>query len=239
MAQKCCGHYPKESPSMNSLTPPHCAACPFRREERLCMTPDGKHPPDCPTALCAAQAEACLADYEQPEVRRMAREAAIVERESYALRPDGMRLPCRPRILEIVAFAKAMDYRRLGLVFCIGLRAEAKETALIFEAHGLEVVSAVCKVGRIPKTRLGLAEGQLLCPRNPESMCNPLLQARLMNEAQVELNVLLGLCVGHDTLALRQLKAPTTVLAVKDRMLGHNPLAALYSGYFAYLKKPV
>ncbi len=158
---------------MSSLTPPHCAACPFRREERLCMTPDGKHPPDCPTALCAAQAEACLADYEQPEVRRMAREAAIVERESYALRPDGMRLPCRPRILEIVAFAKAMDYRRLGLVFCIGLRAEAKETALIFEAHGLEVVSAVCKVGRIPKTRWGLRKGSSCAPGTPKACATP------------------------------------------------------------------
>jgi Uncharacterized metal-binding protein conserved in archaea len=65
------------------------------------------------------------------------------------------------------------------------------------------------------------------------------MQAAVLNQAQVDLNVLLGLCVGHDTLALRHLKAPSTVLAVKDRLLGHNPLAALYSGYFAYLKKPV
>lgn len=62
-----------------------------------------------------------------------------------------------------------------------------------------------------------------------------------MNCAGVELNVLLGLCVGHDSLVLRHLEAPTTVLAVKDRMLGHNPLAAVHcsASYFNYLKKPV
>ena len=38
----------------------------------------------------------------------------------------------------------------------------------------------------------------------------------------------MGLCVGHDTLFIKHVKSPTTVLAVKDRVLGHNPLAALY-----------
>ena len=72
-------------------------------------------------------------------------------------------------------------------------------------------------------------------------MCNPLLQAELMNRSQVDFNILLGLCVGHDTLALRHLEAPATVLAVKDRMLGHNPLAAVQcsDSYFNYLKTPM
>ena len=65
-------------------------------------------------------------------------------------------------------------------------------------------------------------------------MCNPIGQARLLAEARTELNVLMGLCVGHDSLFFRHSEAPVTVLAVKDRVLGHNPLAAVYlaDGYY-------
>ena len=44
----------------------------------------------------------------------------------------------------------------------------------------------------------------------------------------------MGLCVGHDSLFFRHSEAPVTVLAVKDRVLGHNPLAAVYlaDGYY-------
>ncbi|MDP6393912.1 MAG: hypothetical protein QF466_00465 [Desulfobacterales bacterium] len=43
---------------------------------------------------------------------------------------------------------------------------------------------------------------------------------------------------GHDSLFLRYSKAPCTVLAVKDRLLGHNPLAAIYNidSYYRALK---
>jgi uncharacterized metal-binding protein len=43
--------------------------------------------------------------------------------------------------------------------------------------------------------------------------------------------VIIGLCVGHDMLFTSNSKAPVTTLIVKDRMLGHNPIIALYSGY--------
>ena len=128
-----------------------------------------------------------------------------------------------------------------SLLFCIGLRREAAGAAEIFEAQGLETISAVCKAGGLSKSELGLSGEDLLNPEQPESMCNPVLQAELMNRAQVDFNVLLGLCVGHDTLALRHLEAPATVLAVKDRMVGHNPLAAVQcsGSYFNYLKTPM
>ena len=59
-------------------------------------------------------------------------------------------------------------------------------------------------------------------------MCNPIAQAKLLNEQQTEFNIEIGLCVGHDTLFLRHSKVPTTVMIVKDRVLQHNPVAALY-----------
>jgi uncharacterized metal-binding protein len=56
----------------------------------------------------------------------------------------------------------------------------------------------------------------------------------------VDFNLLLGLCVGHDSLFFRHASAPTTVLAVKDRVTGHNPLAAVYTcgTYYRKINNP-
>jgi uncharacterized metal-binding protein len=59
-------------------------------------------------------------------------------------------------------------------------------------------------------------------------MCNPIAQAEFLNGEETDFNIVLGLCVGHDTLFFKYSKAPVTVLAVKDRALAHNPLGALY-----------
>ena len=53
-----------------------------------------------------------------------------------------------------------------------------------------------------------------------------------------DFNLMLGLCVGHDSMFLKYSEALVSVIAVKDRLLGHNPLAALYSGYYAFLEAP-
>ena len=69
-------------------------------------------------------------------------------------------------------------------------------------------------------------------------MCNPIAQAEIINEEKPDWVILLGLCVGHDTLFLKYCKQPVTVLAVKDRVLAHNPLAAIYlssSRYYGHL----
>lgn len=229
-----------ESPEKEFIAP-HCASCPFKKNERLCNNPGGKHPPNCPTALHAELTSKSRAEFAEPETRKFAQAVARTERESYDLRGPGGNVPIRPRLVEIVDLCKRMNYKRIGLIFCIGLAREAATVAKIFESQGLEVISAICKTGGVSKSELDLEERALLCPENPETMCNPIMQAMLMNEAHVDFNVLLGLCVGHDSLVLKRLDAPTTVLAVKDRMLGHNPLAAIYcaDGYFKYMEKPI
>ena len=34
-------------------------------------------------------------------------------------------------------------------------------------------------------------------------MCNPILQAEKLNEQQTDVNIVMGLCVGHDSLFLQ------------------------------------
>jgi uncharacterized metal-binding protein len=68
-------------------------------------------------------------------------------------------------------------------------------------------------------------------PLKFEAACNPVLQAQLLNNAGTDINIIVGLCLGHDMLFTMNSKAPVTTLIVKDRLLGHNPVIALYSNY--------
>jgi uncharacterized metal-binding protein len=90
----------------------------------------------------------------------------------------------------------------------------------------------LCKCGGIDKTKLGVAkEYKIGSASRFEAGCNPVLQAQLLNDAGTDINVIVGLCIGHDMLFTMNSKAPVTTLIVKDRLLGHNPVIALYSDY--------
>ena len=200
-----------------------CADCTLHGCELRDME---KTPKNCPCKNAELQ-ERAKELYKDEENYKIAHNAAIVESEGYGVL-------CRME--EIMLFCIKCDYKKIGLVFCIGLKNEAKEVVKILRHNGFEVVSAACKNGGIPKSTIGLTEEQTLSGCADETMCNPIGQALLMNEEKTDCNILLGLCVGHDTLVMKHLEAPTTVLAVKDRVTGHNPLAAIY-GAEGYHKK--
>lgn len=153
------------------------------------------------------------------EELRIARTAARVEAEGYGR---------NTRVEEIMSFARQLEMKRLGLAFCSGLKREANIFARILVENGFEVVSAKCKMGAQPKERMGLCDGEKVRPGQFEAMCNPAAQAEYLDDNGVELSIILGLCVGHDTLFIKHARAPVTVLATKDRVLAHNPLGALY-----------
>jgi len=177
-----------------------------------------------------------------PEICEFAHQASVQEAEGYANRHQRPYIlqPTKTRIEEICEFAKKMGYRRLGLIFCIGFIKEAGIVDEIFKAHGFEVVSVVCKAGGTPKEKVGIEDEDKIFQGTDETMCNPIYQARLLNHEKTEFNVLLGLCVGHDSLFFKYAEAPNTVLAVKDRVTGHNPLAAIYlsQSYYQKVKNP-
>jgi uncharacterized metal-binding protein len=114
------------------------------------------------------------------------------------------------------------------LAFCVGLASEAGVIEELLARH-FEVVSVCCKVSGIAKRTFGLK--QIDPGKENEVMCNPAGQAQLLNDAGTELNILCGLCVGHDAVFGMASKAPVTTLIVKDRVLAHNPIAAVYCQY--------
>ena len=184
---------------------PRCASC----ESKDCT--EGKD--------CFSDADRQRTLYEDPQVARLHKAASAIEARHY----------CKePRIREIMLFAKEMGYRRLGLAFCVGLAEEARIVADIL-GQRFDVVSVCCKLCGIAKTTFGFE--QIVPDKDPEVMCNPAGQASLLNEAETELNILCGLCVGHDAVFTMASRAPVTTLIVKDRVLAHNPVGAIYSRY--------
>jgi uncharacterized metal-binding protein len=134
-----------------------------------------------------------------------------------------------PRSKEIIRFAKEAGFSHLGVAFCIGLCEEARVYVDLLKKH-FRVSSVCCKVCGIAKQDYGLMH---LDPDSAEeAMCSPLGQAELLNRAGTELNIVMGLCVGHDALFCKHSQAPVTTLIAKDRVLAHNPAGALYSRYW-------
>ena len=221
--------------------PANCARCPYKISERLCRDEQGRAPDRCPTANLQELTGQSLDEYRNHgAIHEFAKQASIQEASGYGNRDQGYEhvRPIKPRIEEIIEFAERMNYRRLGIAFCIGLRKEAQAVEKLIGSRGFEMVTVLCKVGRSSKEIIGLDRADQIDDSKDEAMCNPILQAMVLNREKTDFNILLGLCVGHDSLFFKYSDALCTVLAVKDRLLGHNPLAAVYNldSYYRALK---
>ncbi len=209
---------------MSEYDGPSCVLCGVKA---CTAAPETKAPPD----FCPMPAEPeVLAEVEQAylsdaRLRRIAIESARTEAAGY----------CRAtRVEEIMDFARRMGWTRLGIAHCVGLMQEAKAARDIFRAGGFEVWTVCCKAGSIDKERVGIRDEEKVRPGQYEAMCSPVGQAALLDKAGTQFNVVIGLCVGHDSLFFAYSKAPVTVLVAKDRVLGHNPVAALYTSHSYY-----
>lgn len=189
---------------MKKIRPLKCARC----EDRVCTQGHD----------CFASAERHRDLYRDPEVDRIHRAATSIEGRHYGE---------KTRLGEIILFAKELGCRKVGLAFCVGLSEEARVVDEILSRH-FDVVSVCCKACGIDKADLGLEQ---IDPDRRESICNSAGQAELLNREGSELNVLLGLCVGHDSIFQMTSRAPSTTLVAKDRVLAHNPVGAIYCQY--------
>jgi uncharacterized metal-binding protein len=202
-----------------SYDEPGCAYCPDT--VRACRQGEGesKGPGFCPSKVMPEELEAAVALYDDPETRRVAQESGRIEAEGY----------CQwTRVEEICQFAKKMGYKKLGIATCISFVDLAYTLSGILESHGFEVASVACKHGGVPKEDIGLEDNEKIRPGGFEPMCNPASQAELLNVSGSEFNIVLGLCVGHDSLFYKYSNGLATALVTKDRVLAHNPIGALY-----------
>ncbi|MEW6374246.1 MAG: DUF1847 domain-containing protein [Thermodesulfobacteriota bacterium] len=204
--------------------------------EKICWLENGKGPKWCPTKNESESLHEALKEYDEPNVKEFARLASVQEGSCYALRDARpfVMIPTKSRLEELIEFSQRMGYKKLGMAFCSGLTHEAFILSEILEKHGFEIVAVSCKVGGIPKERIGVKDEEKIRIGEFESMCNPISQARILNTAKTDFNIMLGLCIGHDSLFLKYIEGLTTVFAVKDRVTGHNPMATLYTSRSYY-----
>ncbi|MEM2897625.1 MAG: DUF1847 domain-containing protein [Candidatus Bathyarchaeia archaeon] len=180
----------------------------------------------CETKECYKKGKDCTGERDKlinqlkNEDMRIMEKAAKIEADYYMV---------IPRLKELIEFCKIMKFKRIGIAFCIGLAEEAKVLHRILGKE-FEVFSVCCKVCGIGKDLLKLEK--LHKNKEFEATCNPIGQALILNESNTNLNVVVGLCIGHDILFSKYSNAPVTTLVVKDRVLAHNPIGAIYSGYY-------
>lgn len=134
--------------------------------------------------------------------------AALVEAGGY----------CRwTRLREMAEFSHQMGYLRLGIAHCRDMAGVAKSTADALRDLGLDPV---------------------LPPPPPQPLCDPLGQARFFKSQDTAMNILAGLCVGHEAIFVQESDSPVVTFIARDTRLQHNPVAALYTSR-SYLKDEV
>jgi len=108
----------------------------------------------------------------------------------------------------------------------VSLLEESQRLAQLLQAEGLETELVCCRVGAVDYDEIGLPKAH---PDRFAAICNPVAQARLLNDRNVDLVAQVGLCVGHDLVLQEECDAPVTTLVVKDRALDHHSVVALRS----------
>lgn len=206
-----------------------CAEC----KALSCRTPGHDNmPKNCPMRLQPELLEEARESYRLPENAEFFIQSAYLEADAFGR---------FPRLKETILFCQRMGYTHVGIAFCSALAKEAAEVCKLLRAAGLEVDSVRCKCGGVDKTNFGITREHFVHKENAfEPACNPIGQARLLAAQNTQFNIVIGLCVGHDSLFLKYTQAMSTVLVVKDRVCGHNPVAAIYlhdHGYWGEMKE--
>jgi uncharacterized metal-binding protein len=165
--------------------------------------------------------------YSDDDVKETYVNAAATEKAA-ARTVLGIPRVVKSRIEQLVDFGKLQGIETMGVAFCVALRDEASTLVEMLKEQGFDVASVCCKCGAADKANLGIPEKYKTKGKNVfEAACNPLLQAEILNRTKTQVNILVGLCVGHDMLFTKNSMAPVTTLIVKDRLLGHNPAKGL------------
>lgn len=125
------------------------------------------------------------------------------------------------RLEEIRNYAQKAGLKRIGIAHCVSMPKEASAVSQ-FLSKEFEVFSVDCKCGRIQKKDLLGGDGISI-------MCNPSGQAEYLKENKTELNISMGLCVGHDMIFSQKSNVSVTTLVVKDRVNNHNPIEGIRS----------
>jgi uncharacterized metal-binding protein len=138
---------------------------------------------------------------------------------------EDERILCR--LSELVYFAIEMNYKKIGIAYCIDLSEPAATVTQVLRRF-FDVYPVCCKIG-------GKLLSDTIFKENNKVACNPVGQASILNKIKVDFNIIIGLCIGTDCIFTKLSKAPVSTLFVKDKSLANNPIGSVYLDY--YLKE--
>jgi len=175
-----------------------------------------------------------------PETQKEARE--IYKKDEFIKKSTGVASIVEasgyikwPRLKDTIEYAKGMGFKKIGLAFCIGLLEEAGKIGEILKKYRFKVISVCCKTGGVKKEEVGVPEEFIGLSKTGYPIgnitCNPVAQALILNKAETDLNLIIGLCVGHDVGFTKLSNAPVSTLIAKDRSMPHNPAGVLFTHY--------
>ncbi len=125
----------------------------------------------------------------------------------------------KSRLQELIGFIKNSGFTKVGVANCLSMQVFADKLVQILKDNGFEVFSINCK-------QSGL-DGCDICEEMTGPCCDPISQARYLNEQNTELNINVGLCLGHGLLFQKHSAAPVTTFVVKDPLNKHNVIENL------------
>ena len=129
----------------------------------------------------------------------------MLEIMKFADRSSSMMLN---RFEQIKAFALAANYKTIGIAHCITFSREAAIIKKYLE-QDFDVYTVDCKYGHLTKK-------ELFGENSSRVLCNPAGQAQYLNDKNTDLNISIGLCVGHDMIFNMKSVAPVTCVYTKD-----------------------
>lgn len=154
-----------------------------------------------------------IANYQSPKNSEIVRTAAELV--------DGGRAGTLSRMEEIIEYAKLMKYQKIGIAYCYGMEQYAKAIETLLTDEWFDVSAVSCSVGGLKQSEVNDSS----CIHKVS--CNPLGQAEQLNAEEIDLTLVVGICLGHDILLNRSLKMDFTTLVVKDRKYNHAPLQGI------------
>ena len=120
--------------------------------------------------LSAAEREELIHLYrEDAETRRIAQASAAANSS------------IQTRVEDVIRLAEAMGAKRLGIATCVGLLGESRTLTKILRKRGFDVFGVCCKVAGTKKSCVGITDEQLAGFKTGPIMCNPIMQAKLLN----------------------------------------------------------
>ena len=122
----------------------------------------------------------------------------------------------KSRLQELITFAKASNFHKIGVANCKAVQPYADKLIEHLKDAGFEVFSINCKDSGL--------NGNCICDEMSGPSCDPLSQAQFLNNSKTDLNINIGLCLGHGLIFSKHSNAPVTTFLVKDFATGHKTI---------------